>query len=161
MTYNNFQTPIRICHYMVSMLEKSEYSTILEPTPGQGNLAKILADTATVICPLDFFTLEKQRFDAIVMNPPFSPMDVGYRILFECMDMADEIIALMPWLTLINSQKRTEIIMRFGLKSITHLPRNIFKGSRVQCCILHLIKGYDQQTFFKNYQTQYELIEDC
>ena len=88
------------------------------------------------------------EFDAVVMNPPFSPMVVGYKILDKAMGMADVVIALMPWLVLINSQKRTKAIMDFGLKSITHLPRSTFKGARVQCCILSLYKDFSGPSIF-------------
>ena len=138
---------------MVSLLQKDEYNTILEPTPGEGNLANAANSKGIVICPNDFFELEPQRFEAVVMNPPFTPMELGYRILFACMEMSDEVVALMPWLTLINSQKRTDTLVSFGLKSVTHLPRTIFKGARVQCCIIHLVKGYTQKTLFENYSS--------
>jgi type I restriction-modification system DNA methylase subunit len=85
------------------------------------------------------------------MNPPFSPMTLGYQILYNCINMSDNIIALMPWLTIINSERRTKKIIDFGLKSITHLPRNIFPGSRVQTCILEIKKGYSGDIKFINY----------
>ena len=64
------------------------------------------------------------------------------------MEMSDNIIALMPWLTMINGQKRTSDIIEFGLVSITHLPRSIFNGARVQTCILQMSKGYNGKTEF-------------
>ena len=64
------------------------------------------------------------------------------------MELSDDIVALMPWLTIINGEGRTNDIMNFGLISITHLPRNIFKGSRVQCCILHMNRGWKEPTIF-------------
>jgi hypothetical protein len=82
------------------------------------------------------------------MNPPFTPMKLGYKILYRCMELSNNIVALMPWLTIINGQKRTEDIMNFGLKSITHLPRKTFNGARVQTCILELHKGYQGVTQF-------------
>ena len=85
------------------------------------------------------------------MNPPFTPMKVGYEILYDCMDMTDNIIALMPWLTMINGAKRTKDIIDYGLKSITHLPRKVFNGARVQTCILHMERGYNNDTLFYNY----------
>jgi len=71
--------------------------------------------------------------------------------VFACMEMSDNIIALMPWLTMINGQKRTSDIIDFGLVSITHLPRSIFNGARVQTCILQMSKGYKGKTEFLNY----------
>ena len=148
----DFQTPIKVCQYMVSFLPDNA-GKILEPTPGDGNLVEICRNKGNVFYhPGDFFKMRKIRFDWIVMNPPFSPMKKGYQILYDCMDMSDNIIALMPWLTIINSQKRIDDIMNFGLVSISHLPRNVFPGSRVQTCILEMKKGYKGQTVFLNYQ---------
>lgn len=150
----DFQTPTYICNYMVSLIEGNPI-TILEPTPGEGNLVKSLQTlTFTKIhTPDDFFTYNHlDKYDYIVMNPPFTPMKLGYEILYECMDMSDNIIALMPWLTMINSEKRTKDIMDFGLKSITHLPRKVFNGSRVQTCILDMKKDYKGQTKFYNFK---------
>jgi len=137
----DFQTKEEICNLMVSMLPNG-VKTILEPTPGSGNLVRALRIKGyEVIMPSNFWDLSG-RFDAAVMNPPFSPMAVGYKYLYRVMEMSDIIIALMPWLTIINSKKRTEAILNFGLKSVTHLPRDAFRGSRVQTCILNMQKGY-------------------
>jgi len=147
---NNFQTPKQVCRYMADFLP-TNCGTILEPTRGIGNLVTELKTKGKVVAPDDFFKMEKTRFDYIVMNPPFSPMSVGYKILYDCMEMSNNIIALMPWLTIINGEKRTNDIFNFGLKSITHLPRKIFNGSRVQTCILEMEKGFNGGTMFKNY----------
>jgi hypothetical protein len=126
---------------------------ILEPTPGKGNLVKALKPKGEVYAPYNFFTmLDGKTFDWIVMNPPFTPMKVGYEILDKCMEMSNNIIALMPWLTIINSEKRTKKIMDFGMVSITHLPRKTFPGSRVQTCILQMSKGHDKPTLFRIYE---------
>ena len=145
---DNFQTPQYVCEYMGSFLPTNS-GTILEPTPGKGNLVKVLKKYGTVIDPINFNDVLGQRFDWIVMNPPFTPMKQGYDILYKCMDMSDNIIALMPYLTIINGDKRTKDIMNWGLKSITHLPRTTFKGTRVQTCILEMKKGYEGLTSFK------------
>ena len=121
--------------------------TVLEPTPGAGNMVKTL-NGYSVTAPGDFWTMTIRQFDAVIMNPPFSPMVQGYRILFRCMEMTDTIIAIMPWMTLINSEKRTETIKKWGLKSVTHLPRRAFQEAGVQCCILNMKKGYDGKTDF-------------
>lgn len=151
MNFTHFQTPANICAYMSSLLPESA-GTILEPTPGAGNLVNALDKKGEVFAPENFFEMKPRRFDWIVMNPPFTPMKTGYKILYSCMDMSDNIVALMPWLTIINGQKRTADIMRFGLKSITHLPRNAFPGAKVQTCILHMNKGYAGIAEFINYQ---------
>lgn len=138
----DFQTPREVCAYMASLLPRDP-GTILEPTPGEGNLVSELRKLGgRVFAPSDFFALSpRRRFDWVVMNPPFSPMNVGYEILYRCMQLSDRIVALMPWLTIINSAKRTRDLLDFGLVSVTHLPRNTFKGARVQTCVLHLEKG--------------------
>ena len=136
-----FQTPENVCKYMVRLLPEG-VQTVLEPTPGEGNIVRVLQNYE-VTAPTDFWQIEG-NWDAVVMNPPFSPMDMGYKILFKCMEMSPVVIALMPWLTIINSEKRTKKIMEYGLKSVTHLPRSTFKGSRVQTCILEMSKGWDQ-----------------
>jgi hypothetical protein len=70
------------------------------------------------------------------------------------MEMSDNIIALMPWLTMINGAKRTKDIMDFGLVSITHLPRKVFDGSRVQTCILEMRRGYTGKTEIASFEGQ-------
>jgi len=143
----DFQTPDRVCNVMVDLLSYG-ITSVLEPTPGEGNLVRALsAGGYNVTAPTDFFSLpEESWYDAIVMNPPFSPMSVGYKVLYKCMEMSNVIIALMPWLTLINSQRRTDDIVDFGLVEVVHLPRKTFKGSRVQTCILSMYKGYHDKT---------------
>ena len=147
----NFQTPIDVCNYMASFLPINA-GKILEPTPGKGNLVKSLQKYGEVIAPDNFDNIDNERFDWIVMNPPFTPMKQGYDILYKCMDMTDNIIALMPYLTIINGEKRTNDIINWGLKSITHLPRSVFKGSRVQTCILEMKKGYSGDIIWKKYE---------
>ena len=146
----DFQTPPEICDYMATLIP-SNAGKILEPTMGSGNLVRACREKGEIITPGDFFKMKQQRFDWIVMNPPFTPMALGYKILYECMKMSNNIIALMPWLVIINGEKRTGDILNFGLVSITHLPRKIFGGSRVQTCILEMRKGYFGKTEFKSY----------
>jgi len=118
----NFQTPEWVCHLMVNQIPAKEYSHVLEPTPGKGNLIEILRQRGfEVLYPeRDFFETDLQS-DCVVMNPPFMPMQKGYDILYKCMDCADYIVALMPWLTLINSEKRTKKIKEWGLTSSPEL----------------------------------------
>ena len=137
---SQFQTPESICKYMVNLLPHG-VKTVLEPTAGDGNIVKVLHGYS-VTAPVDFW-MTGGRFDAVVMNPPFTPMSEGYRIFFKCLEMSDVVIALMPWLTIINSGNRTRRIIEYGLKSVTHLPRNTFKGSRVQTCVLEMARGFN------------------
>ena len=120
-------------------------SSILEPTPGMGNLVDAIHDKcplAHITAPHNYYELEPSRYDAIVTNPPFTPMVVGYEILDSLLCQSDTIIALMPWLSIINSKKRSEKYKSAGLKKVIHLPRNAFPGSRVQCCVLVFNAGY-------------------
>ena len=142
----HFQTPIKICKIMADMIP-TKVKTVLEPTPGDGNLVRCLAGYK-VTAPKDFWLIGGV-FDAVVMNPPFTPMATGYEILFTCMDMTDNVIALMPWLTLINSERRTNRLIEYGLKSVSHLPRSTFKGSRVQTCIIELRRGWQHECLFR------------
>jgi len=174
----DFQTPVNVCEYMVSLIPdiRSKLTgsmKILEPTPGIGNLvnaienrfAKINDINYEITAPADFFLLEKQRFDCVVMNPPFSSksafmehapegmnkygMRLGYHILLECMEMSDIVIALMPWFTISDSDVRLRYLKDFGLKSLTALPRKTFQYARVQTVVIELNKGYTDQTEFK------------
>jgi len=151
---NNFQTPVWCCKYMRYLIPK-QVTTVLEPTAGEGNLVNILKNHYEVTSPKDFWKLKvTEKFDCIVMNPPFTPMELGYKILNQCMKMSDNIIALMPWLVLINSEKRTKDIFSYGLKSVTHLPRSTFSGARVQTCILQMKRLYKNDTIFRHIKTK-------
>lgn len=142
---------------MASFLPGSA-GVILEPTPGKGNLVKALRSKGIVIAPKNFNRVDELlKPDWIVMNPPFTPMKIGYEILYKFMRMSDNIIALMPYLTIINGEKRTNDIFDYGLKSITHLPRNVFKGSRVQTCILEMKKHWIGETIFKRLPDKYNI----
>lgn len=160
---NDFQTPGNVCDYMASMIPK-EAKTILEPTPGIGNLVTAVQKLGyEVTAPSDFFLLDfTQKFDCIVMNPPFSsksaimknaPKDVdlkgmklGYYMLNQCMEMSENIIALMPWFTISDSDVRVRKLRDFGLKSLTLLHRKTFKYARIQTVIINLQKDWNEQT---------------
>jgi len=161
---NAYQTPEKVCDYMVNLIP-DKARTILEPTPGKGNLVKSLKKSGrySVTAAVDFFALKKSRYDCIVMNPPFSskyafgvPDDVnakgmrlGYYILTKCMEQSDNVIALMPWFTLLDSDVRLRALQSYGIKSLTALPRKTFSYARIQTVILELEKGYKDKTIFK------------
>lgn len=164
---SNFQTPLDICDYMISMIPDNVVN-VLEPTPGLGNIVKTLEskNKYEIIQADDFFLLDKNiRYDCIVMNPPFSSksafidnapddldlkgMKIGYHILSECLKMSDNVIALMPWFTISDSDVRMRLLKSFGLKSISPLPRKTFQYARIQTVIIELEKGYDGITKFK------------
>lgn len=134
-----------------------EAKTILEPTPGIGNLVKEIPARCQITTYDDFFSHSKEdRFDCIVMNPPFSSkyafnvpddlgktgMRLGYYMMMECMRMSDHVIALMPWFTISDSDVRMRNIKKWGLKSVTALPRKTFQFARIQTVVLEMQKGY-------------------
>jgi len=159
-----FQTPVEVAEYMCSLIPEHA-QTVLEPTPGDGNIVQFLEDYQ-VTAPENYFDLLQQNFDCIIMNPPFSSkyvygqpdtieekgMKIGYRILFECMAMSDHVIALMPWFLILDSSVRLEQLREYGLKSITALPRSTFRYARIQCCVFELHRGWKQETLFKTFK---------
>lgn len=167
---DKYQTPPDVAEYMVSLLP-ARVKNVLEPTPGLGNIVKALDKSGlNITAPSDYFLLNKsKKFDAVVMNPPFSSkslildhapdsykdlgMKCGYNILFECLEKADTIIALMPWYTISESDVRLRSIMDFGLKSITLLPRKTFNYARLQTCIIELNKGWKGPSLFNSYES--------
>ena len=166
---SNFQTPLPVCSYVVNMIPQHAVK-ILEPTPGLGNIVKALKDKNIydVVTAGDFFLLDKnQRYDCIVMNPPFSSkyafidnapnntylkgMKLGYHILKECMQMSDNIIALVPWFTISDSDVRMRYLKDYGIKSLTALPRKTFQYARIQTVIIELEKGHQAETLFRTF----------
>lgn len=148
---SRFQTPPVVAGYMASMLPDNA-GTILEPTPGLGNIVEAIKSKGTVIAPRMFEDLPVGgTYDYAVMNPPFTPMKEGYRYLKEVMSMTDNIVALLPWFILINSDRRMIELKTWGLVSVTALPRKTFPGCRIQCCVLELKKGYQGETEFKSF----------
>ena len=150
--FNDFQTPGWVCKIMTKMISEVIESpkTILEPTPGTGNLITAIYQRypkSLIYAPDDFYQFDK-KVDCIVGNPPFTPMKAGYEILERCFELSDNIIFLMPWLALINSEKRTQLYMDRGLKKVVHLPRKAFPMSRVQTCIMQLQEGYHDEIIF-------------
>ncbi|MCR9252307.1 MAG: hypothetical protein NXI20_17915 [bacterium] len=159
----DFQTPPFVAKYMASLIPAG-VETVLEPTPGQGNIVREL-NRYQVTAPEDYFLLDKdQRFDCIVMNPPFSHkycildnapiefhkagMKMGYQILLECMRMSDNVIALMPWFTLSDSDLRLRTLKNYGIKSLTALPRKTFQYARIQTVVIEMERGFKGTSAF-------------
>ena len=166
---HNFQTPLKVCEYMVEMVPPGAV-TILEPTPGLGNIVSVLKQFPQykVTAADDFFLFDTtQRFDCIVMNPHFTAksaymanapegaetkgMKLGYHILLQCMEMSDNVIALMPWLTIADSDVRMRKLKGYGIKSLTALPRKTFEFARIQTVIIELVKGHKPETIFRTF----------
>lgn len=152
-TENGFQTPAWVCDFMAASIH-GHPNTILEPTPGNGNIIRSIEKyhpDATIIVPDgDFMTMAPQEVDIVIANPPFTPMAAGYEMLYRFFEFSGNVVALMPWLTVINSEKRLDILKSHGLRGIVHLPRRAFSGSRVQTCILTFTKGYKGVISFRD-----------
>lgn len=165
---NHYQSPLWACDLMITLIPDG-ITTVLEPTPGEGNLVRKLRERGyEVTAPVLYEHISPfDRFDAVVMNPPFLN-SIEHKFLDSAMEMSDVVIALLPWFTLINCDSRTAKLKRFGIHTIIHLPRSSFKKIRVQTMILKLVRGYQGQINFhifdkhlirkynehKNYQNQ-------
>lgn len=109
------------------------------------------------------------------MNPPFSSkyanmknapegfertgMRLGYYMLTECMKKSNNVIALMPWFTISDSDVRLRYLRSYGLKSLTALPRRTFQYARIQTVIIELEYNFKGETLFKtfDFKQQYKL----
>jgi type I restriction-modification system DNA methylase subunit len=167
----NFQTPNPVCDYMASLIPIDSLD-VLEPTPGIGNLKKAIQKRGfkVVVPHADYFECRERlisnTYDAVCFNPPFSSksafmknapkefkdargMKFGYKLLLEVMDLSDNVIALMPWFTISDSDVRLRFLYDYGLKSVTALPRKTFQYARIQTVVIELQKGYSGKTEFK------------
>lgn len=161
---NDFQTPLFVGEYMISLIPAG-VKTVLEPTPGLGYLVQQLRNENYIVtAPEDYWLLDKSlRFDAIISNLPFSEktffncpeeykglgMKVAYEQMKVLMQMSDNLVMLMPWFTISDSDVRLRMLKRYGLISVTALPRKTFQYARIQTCVLQLQKGYKGVTEFK------------
>lgn len=150
--YNGrYQTPPLICDLMVSMIPEG-VKTVLEPTPGEGRLVEALKLRGyDVTAPARFEEVDPfQRFDCVVMNPPFKN-SIEIQFLRLAMEVSDNVIALMPWFTIINSDSRAKKMLEYGLPEVISLPRRIFPKVRVQTCIMRMERGYLGETLLEFY----------
>jgi len=157
---------------MVNMIE-FEPELVLEPSIGEGNLIKALWDkypnTKVVAydiedCPIkdNRLTFIKQDFlqanikfkpDFILSNPPFTPMTLSYKFFDKCQQIQNRGIYILPYLFLINSTSRPrEYSQKLFIKNIVNLPRNVFKNSRIQSCILDVYRGKTDTTNYLWYE---------
>ena len=160
---------------MVDLIDK-EPKLVLEPSIGQGNLVKALwrkfPNTKVIAydimdSPLkdDRLIFYKQDFlsanidytpDLILSNPPFTPMTLSYQFFNKCIKIQKRGIYILPYLFLINSTNRPKIYSKnINIKNIIHLPRSIFKNSRIQCCILNIYEGTTNISYYKWYEEKF------
>lgn len=166
----NYQTPPKVAEFMASIASRTVahpydpkhniYSpTALEPTPGLGHLVGALNDIGfTVYGPGNGCFWESWanlsypgKYDVVVMNPPFTPVKEMERFVLRAMELSDNVIALLPWTYIVNSERRLKVFQDYGLKGVISLPRKTFPGCRVQSMIAVLEKGYKENTYFKNF----------
>jgi len=138
-----FQTPDWVCDLMVNMIPITDNpKVILEPTPGEGNLVRAIQrrfSQCRILAPNDIYLFHpKEKIDWTVSNPPFTPMSLGFSLLQRMKIWCDNIVILLPWLLLINSEERTDWFLRAGLSEVIHLPRSVFGSSRVQACVMKM-----------------------
>lgn len=161
---NDFQTPPNVASYIASLIP-DHIKTVTEPTPGAGNIVIALERRGFhVFSPKCYWDIkDTDRFEAIACNLPFSSktwtnlpdryadkgMVVSYEQLFRLMQMTESMVALMPWFTISDSDVRLRAIKKYGLISVTALPRKTFQYARIQTCILQFQKGYTGSTEFK------------
>lgn len=161
----NFQTPPVVCDHMAKMAKDcnvigiNSYLTVLEPTPGKGNLVGALNDHGFVVYgpgSLDFWVspvnVYSSKYDFVVMNPPFFPIKEMERFILRAQELSNNVIMLIPYIYIINSERRLNQLKSFGMVSITNLPRKTFPKSRVQTCIVHLKKNHSGDTLFKTFE---------
>jgi hypothetical protein len=73
-------------------------------------------------------------------------------MLQKSMEMSNNVIAIMPWFTLSDSDVRLRFLKAYGIKSLTALPRKTFEYVRIQTVIIELQKYYKEETIFKTFQ---------
>jgi len=84
---------------------------------------------------------EIDGFDAIIGNPPFTPMKFAYEIIEQCLfkrlNETGKVVSILPWNFIINSSKRARDYFPH-IMHVVNLPRTVFTGSRIQCAIFIL-----------------------
>jgi hypothetical protein len=154
----NFHTPQVVAEKMAFMAYMlcDKLEAVLEPCPGIGQLADALAkEFELVFMPIadywDMKHLPDVVYDAVVLNPPFSPVKEIERFVMDAMERSKIVIALLPWTYIVNSERRLKVLQDFGLRTVISLPRKTFPGCRVQVCIIELEKGHEGPTYFQSF----------
>ncbi|MCH7761991.1 hypothetical protein IIA15_11430 [candidate division TA06 bacterium] len=157
---HRLQTPGWAADILASLVDPpNSIFTILEPTPGEGSLIRALErrfrndSRVEIITPpppnWDFWEMPVRKVDWVVANPPFTPFTEVIKYLKAFFKFSDNVISLIPWYTLINSQRRVNYLVDMGLSEVWNLPRYTFPGTRVQTCIIKCVGGYRGKIEFK------------
>jgi predicted RNA methylase len=169
--FDYFPTPPAVVAAVVLAADCSAGMTVLEPSAGQGNIAKAFADYARVECLevleancmvlrkltpqvlvhcMDFLELEPYPFyDRVVMNPPFSKRADIHHVThaWKFVRPGGRLVAVMPPSFMYRTDKLTRAFndMRNAAASmlVEELPEHSFKssGTLVSTVLLTMDKG--------------------
>jgi predicted RNA methylase len=164
-----FPTPPELGKRMVELARIQPGMTILEPSAGDGQLAKVIEQLMPPSCKLycieedlklfkilnhlheglctcaDFLTITNS-YDRIIMNPPFERLkDVDHIThAFDCLKPAGRVVSVASNSVTFRMEKRAvlfrQMVARYGI--VTPLPNNTFKpsGTLVNTVLLELQK---------------------
>jgi len=167
--YQFFPTPPDLAEYLCDLAEIDETTTVLEPSCGKGNIADavwkrnparllgielnedlkpLLTDKPyEVLLGQDFLTYTGEKWDRIVMNPPFSKCQDRTHILkaYELLNSGGILVAVASSSILWRTDNRSEVFRDFlsGVHaSIEELDEGTFKesGTMVRTCIVKICK---------------------
>lgn len=147
-----YPTPDEVIEKMLEGLDL-EGKTVLEPSAGKGNIAKVLKERGAhvIMCEdnkdlaliasqygdmiaSDFLTVqdvEISHIDYIIMNPPFSEDDKHILHAFEIMPDHCHLVALCNWKTIDNrySSTRKELAEKIGVYGRSENLGQVFKAA--------------------------------
>lgn len=152
-----FPTPPAVVERLVELADVQSHHRFLEPSAGRGNIASAFRDAAEVDCiellaenvaalqkvagdqwsitQTDFLTVEPvQRYDRIVMNPPFAKQDDIKHVTHAHKFLKPDglLVSVMSAGVMFRDDRRTnefkELVDRCG-GSIEELPEGAFKSS--------------------------------
>jgi hypothetical protein len=123
---------------------------VLEPTPGEGAMLSHLKVKFALWDGIvykaakgDFFDMPVQKVDVAFVNPPFTPTKYMMEIMGRVFSFEPKVVvAVMPWLALVNSTRRMQNFIDKGMSKVIALPRRAFSGGRVQTCIVVIREGH-------------------
>lgn len=165
-----FPTPKTVVKQLLDLADLSDGMTVLEPSAGQGAIAdelraigfepfcceilpenvKVLKEKSYYMPTQDFFTLqEKDRFDRVIMNPPFERQaDIDHVLhAFELLRAKGKLVSVMSAGITFRADKKAVAFREFvdaHLGEIIPLPQGSFEesGTGVNSVIV-VIPKYD------------------
>ena len=167
--YGYFPTPEGLARKVVEMADIRAGHLVLEPSAGQGAIAKHVPANAHIDCieflpdnvavldrmgmnviHADFMQVEKKGlYHRVVMNPPFEKQQDIDHVLhaWGCLKNGGKLVSIMSSGVLFRENKKTEMFrgMISDLGSAERLPDGSFKesGTMVNTCVVVLDKPED------------------